>query len=374
MGLSSSKKKTSQTSTGTATTTPQLPSWLEGPTSQYYGQVGNLLSQHGSTGLPERGPSQLQQQAFGQAGGLSSFNQSLSDAMGSTRGLLNFEPGSVEAGQLSQTDLSPYMNPYTQNVIDTSLNDLNRFRQGAISNNQGAATMSGAYGGSRHGVADAETNRGFLDQASSLVANLRNTGFQNAQQGAQFDISNRLNADQFNVNSGITGAGVRMGAANQLGQLGLSNDANARANIGTQADLGAQQRGIDAENDPVMRQMQFLAQLRSLLGINGSDVIGQQVDSSGTSNTTETSSPSLINTIGSIVQTIGGLQKISDRRLKRDIVPLDADINGTPLYEFSYLWDEPGVRHVGVMAQEAPPHAVITLAGNWLAVDYGKLL
>jgi hypothetical protein len=63
----------------------------------------------------------------------------------------------------------------------------------------------------------------------------------------------------------------------------------------------------------------------------------------------------------------------SDRRLKREIEPLDADINGTPLYRFAYLWDAPGVKRVGVMADEAPPHAVYTHASGFLCVDYGAL-
>mgnify|MGYP000246308886 CR=1 FL=1 len=56
-----------------------------------------------------------------------------------------------------------------------------------------------------------------------------------------------------------------------------------------------------------------------------------------------------------------------------DIEVISDTINGTPLYEYSYIWDEPGVRHVGVMAQEAPPHAVIVMDNGFLAVDYGSL-
>lgn len=63
----------------------------------------------------------------------------------------------------------------------------------------------------------------------------------------------------------------------------------------------------------------------------------------------------------------------SDRRLKREIVPLGADDNGQPWYEYSYIWDEPGVRRVGVMADEAPPHAVSVHPSGYLMVDYGAL-
>jgi hypothetical protein len=370
MGFSGSKQKTSSTSKGTATTTPQAPSWLEGPASNYFGQIGNLLSQN-PQGVSNPA-SQLQTQAFSGSAGMGGFNQALSDAMGGTRGLMNFQPGSVQAGQLADADLNPYMNPYTQNVIDTSLNDLDRFRQGAISGNQASATRSGAYGGSRHGVADAETNRGFLDQAGSLVANLRNTGFQNAQQGAMFDINNRMGADQFNVNAGLQGAQFRGNMANQLGQQGMAQDANSRATIDQQATLGAQQRDIANQNDPTQMRIQQLSQIAQLLGINPSAFIGQNINSTGTQTGTQTSTPGFMDILGPILQA-GGTIAASDRRLKREIVALNESINGTPLYEFSYLWDEPGVRHVGVMAQEAPAHAVIHHPSGYLMVDYGKL-
>jgi len=70
---------------------------------------------------------------------------------------------------------------------------------------------------------------------------------------------------------------------------------------------------------------------------------------------------------------LGGLFGISDRRLKREIVPLGSSVNGTPLYSFAYLWDAPGERRIGVMADEAPPHAVHQHPSGFSVVDYGAL-
>ena len=64
---------------------------------------------------------------------------------------------------------------------------------------------------------------------------------------------------------------------------------------------------------------------------------------------------------------------LSDRRLKREITPLGSDINGTPLYSFAYLWDPPGERRIGVMADEAPARAVHTHPSGFSMVDYGAL-
>ena len=358
MGLSNSKTKTKSSSTGTATTTPNVPDWIQTPAQGFYGQVGGMLN---------RGPgavSDLTAQAMASAGGLGA-NQGMGDAMNATRGLLNFAPGSVQAGQLRDTDLSGYMNPYEDQVVGNSLRDLDRFRQGAITSNQGSATMSGAYGGSRHGVADSETNRGFIDQAGSLAAGLRQAGYNNAQQGAMFDINNRFSADQFNSTQDLAGAGLRLGAANQLGQQGLGQDANTRANIGTQAALGE-------GTDPIQRQIAYLRQISELLGINPGQFIGQTINQSGSSSGTQTTGTNWMDVIGSLAQA-AGTAAASDRRLKRAIVPLDDTINGTPLYEFEYLWDEPGVKTIGVMADEAPPHAVIMHPSGYAMVDYASL-
>lgn len=69
----------------------------------------------------------------------------------------------------------------------------------------------------------------------------------------------------------------------------------------------------------------------------------------------------------------GGLLGMSDRRLKREITPLGTHINGTPVYSFAYHWDEPGTRRVGVMADEAPAHAVHTHPSGFAMVDYAAL-
>ena len=305
MGLSGSKTKTSSTSTGTATNTPQVPAWIQQPAANYFGQINNLLSQNpGGISNPA---SQLQQQAFSGASGLGGFNQAISDAMNGTRGLMNYSPDSVTAGQLRDTNLDPYMNPYTQNVIDTSMADLERARQGMISSGQGAATRAGAYGGSRHGVADSETNTGFLRDVGGLVANLRNQGFNQAQGAAQFDIANRLGADQFNVNAGLQGAQFRGNMAGQLGQMGLADDANARANIGMQADLGAQQRDIDNQNDPTQQRLLYLAQIAQLMGINPANFIGQQVNSSGSQTGTSSQNGGFLGGLGSLFQGVGSI-------------------------------------------------------------------
>ena len=285
--MSKRKTKTSSTSTGTATTAPNVPGFIQGPAQDYYSQISSLLS--GSGSAPRFGANANQQSAFQGASVLSGPNQGISEAMNGTRGLMNFTPGQVTAGQLRDTDMSAYMNPYTGEVIDRSIADLERARQGAISQGQGAAIGAGAYGGSRHGVADSLTNREFADSAGSLAANLRNAGWGQAQDAARFDIGNRLGADTFNSQQGLAGANFRLGAAQQLGAQGAAQDANTRQNIGTQAALGAEERGIAQESDPTNSRLAYMRQIAQLLGIDPSMFTGQTMTQSGRSSGTQSS-------------------------------------------------------------------------------------
>lgn len=135
-------------------------------------------------------------------------------------------PGAVSAEQIKG-----YMDPYTQSVIDTTNADLERQRQQQITQNQGAATAAGAYGGSRHGVVDALTNEAAQRTTAATDANLRSSGYGSAVAAAQTDLARRLAADQSNQgarldagksNQGasLAAAGIRQGAAGLLGSLG----------------------------------------------------------------------------------------------------------------------------------------------------------
>lgn len=281
-----SKTKSSSTSTGTATTTPNVPSWIQGPTQDFYGQAGTLMGQTPST----TGPSQLQTQAWTGAGNLGG-NTALSDAMNGTRGLMDFSPDSVQAGQLLNTDLSSYMNPYTDGVINAAQNDFTNANDLGL-NSLRSMTPNGAYGGSRQMVAAGQLVGDNTRNFANTIAQLRQGNFQNAQEAARFDIGNRFSADQFNSNAGMQGAQFRGNMASQLGQQGLAQDGNSRANIATQSALGDQQRGVTQENDPQNARIRQLAQLAQILGIDPSAFIGQTINQSGTRTGTETQSGS----------------------------------------------------------------------------------
>lgn len=130
-----------------------------------------------------------------------------------------YQPMQVQAQTVANTDLSQYMNPYEDQVVGQTMSDLERARQ--IQQNQADYAMgrAGAFGGSRHGIAQAEDNRNFFDRAGALAGNLRQQGFQQAQNVAAQDANRMLQADTSNMTTDLAGANQRLAAAGQLSNI-----------------------------------------------------------------------------------------------------------------------------------------------------------
>jgi len=109
---------------------------------------------------------------------------------------------------IAGTDLSAYTNPYESQVVNQSLQDLERARQMQANQLGAQATGAGAFGGSRQAIMESELGRNYLDQAARTASGLRQAGFQNAQQLAGQDIG-----------YGLQGSQNRQQAASTLGQL-----------------------------------------------------------------------------------------------------------------------------------------------------------
>ena len=104
----------------------------------------------------------------------------------------------VNAQKFTDANISQYMNPYTAQVIDTTMNQLGR--QNNILQNQAnaQAAKSGSFGGSRQAVMNAENNRNFMDQVGQTTANLNNQNFAQAQAAIGQDQNRNLTAQQSN--------------------------------------------------------------------------------------------------------------------------------------------------------------------------------
>ena len=168
------------------------------------------------------------QQPTAQPNVFSGAANALNTATGAATGAAQFQPGT-----LAGADLSQFQNPFQQQVLDPVLGDIERQRQFGINDVGAAATRAGAFGGSRQGVAEAETNRAALEAAARASGQLRSQGFQQAQAGAQQDIQNQLAGQQLNL-----------GAAGQLGNLSNLGFGFGQQIQGQQAQQGLQQQAL----------------------------------------------------------------------------------------------------------------------------------
>ena len=172
-----------------------------------------------------------------------------------------YNPQNVSAQQAAG-GIGTYMNPYTQQVIDTTMADLDRQRQMQQNQLGAQASAARAFGGSRQGIAEAETNRAFAQQGGQLAAQLRQQGFNTALGASQQDVANQMQAALANQAAGgrATEFGQQLGfqgqTANQQAamQAALANQAAAgRAaefgqSTGLQAALANQQAGLSGAN------------------------------------------------------------------------------------------------------------------------------
>lgn len=81
-------------------------------------------------------------------------------------------------------NVNQFMNPFNQNVVDKTLRDVGSAAQMGLNQVGAQAQGAGAYGGSRQGIMEAETLKGFQQQALDKVGALRQQGFDNAMNNA----------------------------------------------------------------------------------------------------------------------------------------------------------------------------------------------
>lgn len=189
-------------------------------------------------------------------------------------------PGQVQAGQLSQTSLDPYMNPYTQGVVNSSLDALNAQRQTGLNQAADAAVRAKAFGGSRQAIQEANVNSAAQQQAGSLTANLMNQNYMQAQQAAQSDIMRQMQAQQYNQAANLQGAST-LGNLAQMGQQSYLTGATGALAAQSLAQQ-QQQSQLDAAMQAYQEQQQFpLQQLQIPLQALGVTPYGQQNTQTG---------------------------------------------------------------------------------------------
>lgn len=163
------------------------------------------------------------------------------------------------AGKLAETDLTPYLNPFTQNVIDTTQAQMDKALQTAINATGDRATAASAYGGDRHGIAEGVTNAEYVDQAAQMASQLYYQNHMQALQSAGVDISNEMAANQYNISNDMAlslanqQAAMQAAMANQQmqGQFALADQSTA-----LQAAISNQRAQLESQISTMQFQLQ----------------------------------------------------------------------------------------------------------------------
>lgn len=266
----------SQPRTQTTVSQVQYPEWLEGPMRENIGRANQLADQRDAAGY----------QSYNAQDRVADFNDLQLNALEMARGSVgNWTPlmqqgvnaatqGQNAAQEISQTggvnaayagpgalvqdrgflgaDMQGYMNPYTDLVTRNAIGNLEEARQTQMGNIADQFARAKAFGGSRQGVVEGQTNAAFAKQANELALNAANQNFMQAQQQFNTDANRNLQAqgmnqaswnqaNQFNAGlaqqANLAGAQNRLAASGQLGQYGAQL-----------ADMAGQYQGLQSND------------------------------------------------------------------------------------------------------------------------------
>lgn len=155
--------------------------------------------------------------------------------------------------------LDKYMSPYMQNVIDQQKQQAVQDYARQIPGLQAQGIRSGARGGTREALLQAEGQRGLQQQLQNIQATGLQNAYQQASQQAMQDAATRAQyglagtqlgeqSRQFGAGLGMQGLQQQLAAAGQLGQLGQQR-------YGQQAGITQAQLGAGAQQQALKQQM-----------------------------------------------------------------------------------------------------------------------
>lgn len=149
--------------------------------------------------------------------------------------------GSVDPRMITETNLNKYMNPYEDQVVDQVTRQVGRARNIQRQADKADAIAAGAFGGSREGVARAQTNEAYDRNLTDQLASLNTGGFDRATGLAAADADRALQADSLNLQSRLAALGQNTGNQQQANLTNADNQMRA-----SQFDAGLKQQADQA--------------------------------------------------------------------------------------------------------------------------------
>lgn len=191
-------------------------------------------------------------------------------AAGMRAGDVNYIPSQFQTGSFTQPGVAQsYMSPYYQNVIDIQAREARRQADIVGQMEKARAVNSGAYGGSRQAILQAEADRNLGQQIGDIQARGSQAAYEQAQNLYGNEQQRALQAQQATEASRQYGAGLTMQglqqqlqAASQLGSLGQAQFGQQKDIINAMQAAGAQRQALNQQKltqdyEDFLRQKQY---------------------------------------------------------------------------------------------------------------------
>jgi hypothetical protein len=226
--------------------------------------------------------------------------------------------------------------------------------------------------GSAYEQAARRLNPAFAQREQALSARLANQGLAPGSQAARSAMG-QLGTERNDAYTSALASAIAQGT--QAGNATFQNNMAAQQQA---LAMALRQRQLPLEE---LQRLQGMSQVLPSFNTAG---LAQYADYFGAGQATaehkmreaEMQNQLLGSAIGALGNVAKGAASFSDARLKRNIQPTGEEaLPGVPIVAYEYLW-EPGVRHVGVLAQDlakVAPRYVHRHESGYLMVDYSFL-
>jgi len=253
------------------TATAQQP----GETAQQWQQRQAQAQQYGITkaGMAELAPQVAAQDpyqaaAYAQATdpttGLGAYQPYLTDAKTAATAATALTGTGVNTAATGQPasagSIESYMSPYQQQVIDATMADYDA-QADKSRLRLGAPEVAGVFGGGRHGIAEAEFDALSGRGRASMLADLRQRGFQQAQTARQQDLANQMGMANLQTGLGQTAQDFGRAQIAGLGTLGATQQAQNQAVLDAQRQFATM-----AVQEPIQRSQMLGSGVMGLMG------------------------------------------------------------------------------------------------------------
>jgi hypothetical protein len=302
----------------------------------------------------------------------------------------------IQLQQFSPNAINQYMSPYINNVLGSTVANINETNAQQQQQLLGNLIQKGAFGGDRTGVAQGELARQQGLANNATIANILNSGY--GQALGEFNTQQALDA-QRQLQSGQLALSAAPLLANLggYGQSAALQQAQAQYGYGTgeqqqrQAELSTGYQNFLNKSSYPYQQLGWLGGLVSgaasgmggtttssipqpgaanqiigglgalgsigglgnLFGGGAGAAAGGGGFLSGLASAAGSAASGVGSGIGSILTAIFGA---SDERLKENIQPVGKTFDGQNIYKYNFKSDPKKEQHLGLMAQEVEKH------------------